>query len=479
MAGYPYTGGVYGGYSDPANNKKKPFIGPRADAAIGAIPGQVKSSPDVGASMVSEAGAASGGVIQRTAKGYPNVGLSTPPRPASQPALNIPGDNGQPVASPLSSPPASMAGKPPQYAANVSFSNPLASGALATRAMRQGKEIVTPSNQSTSTDGTVGANDGRRTYSMGTPGQDGYGRVSVRPGNDVGQSARSALSTMPGQRTAQVGDGLTATGSQDAISRLSAPVGKVDYSSPIYQRYEAENRAKEAYVNREPSSPLASNVPQAPKYMSKDEGIAQGLGWKGRLAKYQADLDSYNKATGNQNALDVEAMREAGAGRRALLQAQGVNDQNAIAQQRLRGELALNQSRIGTEQISQQKGQMEVDQAKKMNDLNDQYLAEKDPVKQKALGNQLLTMNGKNTKDWQITTREEPLDPENPMLGTTKRPYAVNLNDPNQVIELGAGGGVNSQAPQEAPQSAIDYLKKNPNQAQYFKQKYGYLPQGF
>lgn len=476
MAGYPYTGGVYGGYSDPANNKKKPFIGPRADAAIGAIPGQVKSSPDVGASMVSEAGATGGSIIQRTAKGYPNVGLSTPPRPAPQPSMNIPGDNGQPVTSPLSSPPASMAGKPPQYAANVSFSNPLASGALATRAMRQGKEIVTPSNQSTGTDGTAGANDGRRTYTMGTPGQDGYGRISVRPGNEVGQNARSALSTMPGQRTAQVGNGLTVTGSQDAINRLSAPVGKVDYSSPIYQRYEAENRAKEAYVNREPvqsDSPLIAPPPVA---------IGTG-GWKSRIAANEANSRAYGDYVRAMSSAQGQAAQEKGANYRAELMDRmnrdQNRDQNAIAQQRLEGELALNQARIGTEQINQQKGQMEVDQAKKMNDLNDQYLAEKDPVKQKALGNQLLTMNGKNTKDWQITTREEPLDPANPTLGTTKRPYAVNLNDPNQVIELGAGGGVNSQAPQEAPQSAIDYLKKNPNQAQYFKQKYGYLPQGF
>ena len=31
----------------------------------------------------------------------------------------------------------------------------------------------------------------------------------------------------------------------------------------------------------------------------------------------------------------------------------------------------------------------------------------------------------------------------------------------------------------QAPAAAIDYLKKNPNQAAAFKAKYGYLPEGF
>jgi hypothetical protein len=37
----------------------------------------------------------------------------------------------------------------------------------------------------------------------------------------------------------------------------------------------------------------------------------------------------------------------------------------------------------------------------------------------------------------------------------------------------------NSTPRQTAPQSALDYLKKNPSQAQNFKDKYGYLPEGY
>ena len=105
--------------------------------------------------------------------------------------------------------------------------------------------------------------------------------------------------------------------------------------------------------------------------MTKEEGIQAGIGWKGRLSKYAQDMDAYNKATGNQNALDVEAMREKGAGARAQLAAQGENERNAIAREgqqansdRANKQLAeqgkLNESQLKTEQIGQQKGQREL-----------------------------------------------------------------------------------------------------------------------
>ena len=297
---------------------------------------------------------------------------------------------------------------------------------------------------------------------MGTPGQDGYGRISVRPGSEVGQSARSALATMPGQQTAQVGNGLTVTGSQDAINRLAAPVGNVDYNSPTYQRYVADNQAKEAYVNRE-QSPLASNVPQPPKYMSKEEGMAQGLGWKGRLAKYQTDVETYNKATGNKNAMDIEAMREAGAGNRALLQAQGVNDQNAIAKQRLGGELALNQANIDAKDVEQQKGQFEIEALRTAQQARDEYIKNPTPENEQKYRGAI----GKFEKEAQYGTVGEYDDQG---MKTGERLYNKQTGMP--------GPDVGSRQVQ-APQAALDFLKKNPGQAQAFKQKYGYIPQGF
>ena len=75
-----------------------------------------------------------------------------------------------------------------------------------------------------------------------------------------------------------------------------------------------------------------------PKY----RGPESGLGWKTRAKLYDTEMEAYNKATGLNAALDIEQMREAGAGSRALLAAEGVNagirqkgDQFALEQQRL------------------------------------------------------------------------------------------------------------------------------------------------
>lgn len=196
-------------------------------------------------------------------------------------------------------------------------------------------------------------------------------------------------------------------------------------------------------ISMENSDRMKSNAANAlaggqPRYMTAAEGAAHGIGWKGRLAKYREDVDTYNKATGNQVAMDLEAMREAGAGGRALLHAKGVNDGNAIAMQRLIGENDVNAARIATEGINQQKGQLDINQAQNLTKLQQQYLGEKDPAKQRALGQQLLTMQGKDPKEWQITTREET-DPANPMI-PKKVSYAVNLQDPTRVVEIGGQG---------------------------------------
>lgn len=322
----------------------------------------------------------------------------------------------------------------------------------------------------------------KSTYTMGTPGQDGYGRMTVSPG--AGQ--RSAAANQLAAGVQRPNNGYEVSGDPNAVARFNRPVANP--GNPAPDALNGGSRA--AMLEQQTAQQRLAATSQAPKYMTKEEGISAGVGWKGRGQIYAQQMDAYNKATGNQNALDVEQMREGGAGARAMLAAQGINDRNAIeregqqsaneiARKRLTSDLALNDTRIGTEQLGQQKGQMEIDAAKRTDALHQQYLGEKDPLKQKELGNQILTIQGKNPKEWQITTREEAIDPNNPMSGTTKVPYAVNLNDPTQTIELGGkSGGAGGSAMTEAPPSAVAYLKKNPDQAEFFKQKYGYLPGG-
>lgn len=442
---------------------------------------------------------------------------STPPvnqqpvqnRPAT---LNIPGDNGQPATAatqtaqkvtpqPATSPAASSliggqgqaaTATPGKVATSLSNNENVQPNSMAATALASNPQQPQPF---------------KSTIQSGVAGQDGYGlakRTGALP--QPGSTMRNlGLPDQPNALPVNVrslaglgntmgttrGDGFEFTGSAaDAAKFFRKPLGGPAVSAspaaralagppPVQSYSDWADGAAARYDQRVGGGQAASTQqpstirPSVKSLIGDLNGL--GLDWRTKQAIALQQL-------GSGSAADLESMREAGLDRRtALAQASSqeqFREQNDVA----RGNLALNQlatgARLGTEQINQQKGQMELDQAKKIQALNDQYMAEKDPAKQRALGNQLLTMQGKSTKDWQITTREEPLDPANPMLGTTKRPYAVNLNDPNQIIELGGGAG--GAAPSTtAPQTAIDYLKKNPGQAQFFKQKYGYLPEGF
>lgn len=57
-----------------------------------------------------------------------------------------------------------------------------------------------------------------------------------------------------------------------------------------------------------------------------------------------------------------------------------------------------------------------------------------------------------------------------------KRPGGVFDAQTQKFVPMDGGGQPKQQ---QAPTSAVDYLKKNPAQAEAFKAKYGYLPEGF
>ena len=227
-----------------------------------------------------------------------------------------------------------------------------------------------------------GDTQGNRTYTMGTPGQDGYGRITVSPG--TGQ--RSAAANQLAAGVQRPNNGYEVSGDPNAVARFNRPVSNP--GNPAPDALNGGSRA--AMLEQQTAQQRLAATPQAPKYMTKEEGIAAGVGWKGRGQIYAQQMDAYNKATGNQNALDVEQMREGGAGARAMLAAQGVNDRNAIeregqqsaneiARKRLTGELALNDTRIGTEQLGQQKGKFELSSLQAQNAARDEYMKNPTP----------------------------------------------------------------------------------------------------
>lgn len=403
MAGYPYIGGVYGGYKDPDNNKKKTFIGPSADKALANAGRSMlnQSSPYESGAM---AGMQSGNPLAKTAKGYPNIGLSTPPRPVRQMLLNVPGDNGlalipqpAPQAAPAQpqTPPVmarnALAGSPPRFA----LKSPLANPAIENSTRYSGGPAplggTRPGTPMTTLKGGISMTqdrEGNPTYSMGTQGQDGYGKMTVKrgTGTEANPLARRQLGGNPG---------LSIAGPADAVQRFNAPV-----SSPV-----TDERLTGRMIG--PRSPDykaldAGGLNSAPKYLGADSG----LGWKTRLGIYKEQMDDYRQRSGNDAAMNLEAMREAGAGSRALLAAKGADDANSIARKRLDGELALNEANIGTQAIAQQKGQFELDSANRLNDIQSRYAASKDPEERAMLER---TIRGLQAKDEQLkygTTRE-------------------------------------------------------------------------
>ena len=135
---------------------------------------------------------------------------------------------------------------------------------------------------------------GLRTFTQGTAGQDGYARMVVTPAQ---QGLRTA-------GTVQTPGGMTFSGTAADAQKFMEPVGRVDYNSPQYQDFVARNRAKEA-VNPALTTPVTYSVTPAPPVFGGTGG------WKTDIAKYQADIQAYNAAIGEQGALARESLRAA------------------------------------------------------------------------------------------------------------------------------------------------------------------------
>lgn len=135
---------------------------------------------------------------------------------------------------------------------------------------------------------------GLRTFTQGTPGQDGYARMVVTPAQ---QGLRTA-----GTVTVRTPEGMTFTGSAADAQKFMEPVGRVDYNSPQYQDFVAYNRSKAA-------APPASAV-QPFSLVAAPRPVFGGTGgWKTDIAKYQADMQAYNAAINEQGALAIESLR--------------------------------------------------------------------------------------------------------------------------------------------------------------------------
>lgn len=305
----------------------------------------------------------------------------------------------------------------------------------------------------------TGDMQGNRTYTMGAPGQDGYGMMTVRGGQNAmgGQSSAAgldlgAVARQNLQGRGQAGGYSFEGGGADFAKFAQQPTQPAmqdgnTSASPglnpafvrIREQQEAEKAAKEQLAGLDPRS---------------------GWGWKGRQELYKNQQGLDQRASEEQTQAQLEAAR--------LLSGQQQNQANLAEQQRQFDEQAPGR------QAETEAKQLEIQSEQKRQGIIKRLDTTTDPNERRALQGQLLAMQGKDpAQKYQVVTREG-FDPLTNM--PTKTPYAVNQDDPTQSFEIRGQGG--QQQPTPAPQAALDYLKKNPGQAAAFKEKYGYLPAG-
>ena len=93
-------------------------------------------------------------------------------------------------------------------------------------------------------------------------------------------------------------------------------------------------------------------------------------------------------------------------------------------------------SRIGAQSeaeanaVTADKNRFELESARGIKAAQDEYLTTEDPARRKQLSDYLVLSAGKDPEkgNYEVATREEPIDPENPMYGTRKTAFIVDKN---------------------------------------------------
>ena len=277
----------------------------------------------------------------------------------------------------------------------------------------------------------------------GTQGHDGYGMVKRVPSGGSGAIGTDRMGTGQvggysfrgtGADFAKFAQQPTTPALQDGNTVASEPAAYLG----VRDRYDAARAAQENLAGLDPRS---------------------GWGWKGRqeLYKHQQGLDQ--RANEEQTRAQIEAAR--------LLSGQQQNQAQLAEQQRQFDEQAP------LRQAETEAKQLEAGYSRQKNELAQRWQQATDPKEKEALYRQMLGLEGKEPRS-NIETVDVP-NPDDPTGGTMKVPARINPD--GTYTRLQEQGGQQQAA--QAPQSAIDYLKKNPGQAAAFKQKYGYLPPGF
>ena len=255
----------------------------------------------------------------------------------------------------------------------------------------------------------TGDMQGNRTYTMGTPGQDGYGKMVV-PGGQNAMAAQNLSGARPQARSPYSFDGSPEDRARFMQQPTQPPGQNGNTVAPqraaylqVRDRAEADRAAKEQLAGLDPRS---------------------GWGWKGRRELYLANRGLDQRADEEQNRTAIEAARMLA----------GQNQANAaLAEQRRQ----FDEQAPGRE-VDVQAKQAELGFNRQKQAVLDRLNASTDSEERRALTSQLLAMQGKDPmQKYQVVTRKG-FDPVTQM--PTETPYAVNQDDPTQSFEIRGQG---------------------------------------
>ena len=251
----------------------------------------------------------------------------------------------------------------------------------------------------------TGDMQGNRTYTMGTPGQDGYGKMVV-PGGQNAMAAQNLSGARPQARSPYSFDGSPEDRARFMQQPTQPPGQNGNTVAPqraaylqVRDRAEADRAAREQLAGLDPRS---------------------GWGWKGRqeLYKHQQALDQRDREVDARTMMDA-AQLQVGQQQAAAALAQG--QQQFDAQQQGRD-------------VDMQAKQLEIQSLQKRQEIINRLDTTTDPNERRALQGQLLAMQGKDpAQKYQVVTRKG-FDPVTQM--PTETPYAVNQDDPTQSFEI-------------------------------------------
>ena len=251
----------------------------------------------------------------------------------------------------------------------------------------------------------TGDMQGNRTYTMGTPGQDGYGRMVV-PGGQNAMAAQNLSGARPQAQSPYSFDGSPEDRARFMQQPTQPPGQNGNTVAPqraaylqVRDRAEADRAAREQLAGLDPRS---------------------GWGWKGRqeLYKHQQALDQRDREVDARTMMDA-AQLQVGQQQAAAALAQG--QQQFDAQQQGRD-------------VDMQAKQLEIQSLQKQQEIINRLDTTTDPNERRALQGQLLAMQGKDpAQKYQVVTRKG-FDPVTQM--PTETPYAVNQDDPTQSFEI-------------------------------------------